>query len=94
MAMTTRRPDWRGALATSAGVVGMRPGSRTGVLNPTARVLSRRNRLPSHTQWFMDYRNSDGSVSEMCGNGIRLFARYLVDAGLADGVGADPGRHP
>jgi diaminopimelate epimerase len=35
-------------------------------------------------QWFMDYRNSDGSLSEMCGNGIRLFVRYLVDAGLAD----------
>jgi diaminopimelate epimerase len=35
--------------------------------------------------WFMDYRNADGSVSEMCGNGIRLFARYLVDVGLADG---------
>lgn len=34
--------------------------------------------------WFMDYRNADGSVSEMCGNGIRVFARYLVDAGLAD----------
>jgi diaminopimelate epimerase len=32
----------------------------------------------------MDYRNSDGSVSEMCGNGIRLFVRYLVDSGLAD----------
>ena len=30
-------------------------------------------------RWFMDYRNSDGSVSEMCGNGIRLFARYLRD---------------
>ncbi len=30
-------------------------------------------------RWFMDYRNSDGSVSEMCGNGIRVFARYLVD---------------
>jgi diaminopimelate epimerase len=29
--------------------------------------------------WFMDYRNSDGSLSEMCGNGIRVFARYLVD---------------
>ena len=28
-------------------------------------------------RWFMDYRNSDGSVSEMCGNGIRVFARYL-----------------
>ena len=33
--------------------------------------------------WFMDYRNADGSTAEMCGNGIRLFARYLVDAGLA-----------
>ena len=33
--------------------------------------------------WFMDYRNADGSVVEMCGNGIRVFARYLVDAGLA-----------
>jgi diaminopimelate epimerase len=33
----------------------------------------------------MDYRNSDGSFSEMCGNGIRLFVRYLVDEGLADG---------
>jgi diaminopimelate epimerase len=33
--------------------------------------------------WFMDYRNSDGSIAEMCGNGIRVFARYLVDAGLA-----------
>lgn len=33
-------------------------------------------------RWFMDYRNADGSVSEMCGNGARLFARYLLDAGL------------
>ncbi|MGH3330680.1 MAG: diaminopimelate epimerase [Nocardioidaceae bacterium] len=30
-------------------------------------------------EWFMDYRNSDGSVSEMCGNGVRVFARYLAD---------------
>ncbi|HHV22396.1 MAG TPA: diaminopimelate epimerase [Propionibacterium sp.] len=35
--------------------------------------------------WFMDYRNADGSVSEMCGNGVRVFARYLVDEGLATG---------
>ena len=33
----------------------------------------------SEADWFMDYRNSDGSLSEMCGNGIRLFARYLAD---------------
>ena len=30
-------------------------------------------------RWFMDYRNADGSLSEMCGNGIRVFARYLRD---------------
>ncbi len=34
--------------------------------------------------WFMDYRNADGSVAEMCGNGLRLVARYLVDARLMD----------
>jgi diaminopimelate epimerase len=32
--------------------------------------------------WFMDYRNADGSVGEMCGNGVRVFARYLAEAGL------------
>ncbi len=32
--------------------------------------------------WFMDYRNADGSVAEMCGNGIRVFVRYLLDEGL------------
>jgi diaminopimelate epimerase len=37
--------------------------------------------------WFMDYRNADGTASEMCGNGIRVFARYLVNTGLAS-----PGR--
>ena len=36
--------------------------------------------------WFMDYRNADGSLSEMCGNGIRVFVRYLVEQGLADGT--------
>jgi diaminopimelate epimerase len=40
--------------------------------------------LPSAGEWFMDYRNADGSVSEMCGNGIRVFALHLVQDGLAD----------
>lgn len=35
--------------------------------------------------WFMDYRNADGTIAEMCGNGIRVFVRYLVDEGLAEG---------
>ncbi|MGW7620740.1 diaminopimelate epimerase [Streptomyces antimycoticus] len=33
-------------------------------------------------EWFMDYRNADGTLGAMCGNGLRLLARYLVDAGL------------
>ncbi len=32
--------------------------------------------------WFMDYRNADGSVAEMCGNGVRVFAHYLHSVGL------------
>jgi diaminopimelate epimerase len=36
-------------------------------------------------EWFMDYRNHDGSTAEMCGNGIRVFARYLAQRGLATG---------
>lgn len=35
--------------------------------------------------WFMDYRNADGSIAEMCGNGVRVFARHLLDQGLATG---------
>lgn len=38
-------------------------------------------------RWFMDYRNADGSVAEMCGNGVRVFAAYLERLGLWDGTG-------
>jgi len=34
--------------------------------------------------WFMDYYNADGSTAEMCGNGVRVFARYLTEKGLVD----------
>lgn len=45
------------------------------------RIIKRENR------WFMDYRNSDGSIAEMCGNGVRVMARYLVDRGYqASGI--------
>jgi diaminopimelate epimerase len=37
----------------------------------------------SGAEWFMDYRNADGSIAEMCGNGIRVFAKYLEETGLA-----------
>ncbi|WP_158882498.1 diaminopimelate epimerase [Amycolatopsis anabasis] len=62
---------------------------RTEVLRPEADVTA---------EWFMDYRNADGSVAEMCGNGVRVFARYLVDAGLVTGdeftVGSRAGDRP
>jgi diaminopimelate epimerase len=40
--------------------------------------------LARDAPWFMDYRNADGSAVEMCGNGIRVFARYLHERGLVD----------
>lgn len=41
--------------------------------------------LPADPEWFMDYWNADGSLAEMCGNGVRVFARYLIEEGLAQG---------
>ncbi|MCA1824319.1 MAG: diaminopimelate epimerase [Mycobacteriales bacterium] len=41
--------------------------------------------LSDDARWFMDYRNADGSAVETCGNGIRVFARYLLAAGYTDG---------
>jgi diaminopimelate epimerase len=35
-------------------------------------------------EWFMDYHNADGSPAEMCGNGIRVFGRFLIDNGLVE----------
>ncbi|WFE34377.1 diaminopimelate epimerase [Micromonospora sp. WMMD975] len=38
--------------------------------------------LAGEAEWFMDYWNSDGSFAEMCGNGARVFVRYLLETGL------------
>jgi diaminopimelate epimerase len=35
-------------------------------------------------EWFMDYRNVDGSPAEMCGNGIRVFTLFLIENGLIE----------
>jgi diaminopimelate epimerase len=43
--------------------------------HPEARTMA------DEAEWFMDYRNADGSIAEMCGNGVRVFARYLERAG-------------
>jgi diaminopimelate epimerase len=50
------------------------------------------------TDWFMDYRNADGSIAEMCGNGVRVFAHYLATSGLESrtefAVGSRAGARP
>ncbi|WP_338122239.1 diaminopimelate epimerase [Corynebacterium xerosis] len=38
--------------------------------------------------WFMDYRNADGSIAEMCGNGVRVFAHHLFASGLTEEMSA------
>jgi diaminopimelate epimerase len=46
---------------------------RTDATEDAAAVAAR-----GEARWFMDYRNSDGSLSEMCGNGIRVLGLYLA----------------
>ncbi|WP_144206610.1 diaminopimelate epimerase [Mycobacterium tilburgii] len=43
------------------------------------------DRLPDGVaagDWYMDYRNADGSFAQMCGNGVRVFAHYLRASGM------------
>ena len=40
--------------------------------------------MAADAEYFMDYRNADGSLAEMCGNGVRVFVRYLQAVGLVD----------
>jgi diaminopimelate epimerase len=35
-------------------------------------------------EWFMDDRNADGSLAEMCGNGVRVFVAFLRQQGLTE----------
>lgn len=63
------------------GADGVLRVARAGVLRDAGVI----DRLPSGVgpdDWFMDYRNGDGSIAEMCGNGVRVFAHYLRASGL------------
>ena len=60
-----------------------------GVLRVTTAGAAQRagvfERLPdgvAASDWYMDYRNADGSIAQMCGNGVRVFAHYLRASGL------------
>jgi diaminopimelate epimerase len=48
----------------------------------SAGVLGRLPEGVSAGDWYMDYRNADGSVAQMCGNGVRVFAHYLRASGM------------
>jgi len=81
--------DPEGTLALDAAMARELCDRRTGIggdgilrVVPTASV-SGYEVDASVAPWFMDYRNADGSPGAMCGNGIRVFARYLVDEGYA-----------
>ncbi len=82
-------PDPDGALDLSPALVAAMCDRRAGVGGDGLLRVVRSQRDPDAAgqagvaEWFMDYRNGDGSVAEMCGNGVRVFARYLVDHGLA-----------
>ena len=64
------------------GADGVLRAVRTDATDDPAAVDAR-----GEADWFMDYRNADGSLSEMCGNGVRVFGRYLVEH-----EGVDPSR--
>lgn len=87
-------PDIDARIALSASRVATLCDRRTGlgadgVLRVTTGEAAVRagvlDRLPdgvSGSHWYMDYRNADGSIAQMCGNGVRVFAHYLRASGL------------
>jgi diaminopimelate epimerase len=79
-------PDGRLALtpALVAAVCDRRRGiGADGVLRVVRAAATAGHPDAGEAEWFMDYWNADGSTAEMCGNGVRVYARYLVDSGLA-----------
>jgi len=85
-------PDPDGLLELPASLVARLCDRRFGVggdgVLRVVRTAAAGSEIPAGqdaAEWFMDYRNADGSVAEMCGNGVRVFVRYLLDFGLASG---------
>lgn len=81
-------PDPDGALDLTPAAVARLCDRRAGIGGDGVLRVVRSARHPeaaamaAEAEWFMDYRNSDGSIAEMCGNGVRVFAHYLLRAGL------------
>ena len=86
-------PDLDGELDLSASRTALLADRRAGIgadgvirVAPTATAAEAEVRAQAgQAHWFMDYRNADGSLAEMCGNGTRVFAAYLRREGLETG---------
>lgn len=84
-------PDPDGLLDPSPSLVASLCDRRFGIGGDGVLRVVRTAKVPEvadragEAPWFMDYRNADGSLAEMCGNGARVYARYLVQAGLEPG---------
>ena len=78
--------DWEGAIELSAGTVRWLCDRHFGI-GADGLIFVRPADDPS-CRAFMHYINADGSLAQMCGNGVRCFAKYLVDHGYVD-EGAD-----
>ncbi len=83
-------PDYDGKLELSAELVARICDRHFGIGADGVLRVVRTAAVPAEAagqaaEWFMDYRNADGSVAEMCGNGVRVFAKYLIEQGMADG---------
>jgi diaminopimelate epimerase len=78
-------PDLDGVLELTPALVSRLCDRRAGLGADGVLRVVRSAHVPeagADAEWFMDYRNADGSIAEMCGNGVRVYARYLLDAGL------------
>ena len=75
--------DPHGMQELTAEVVAELCDRHTGIGADGVLRVVRAGQVPGHDfdpgLWFMDYRNSDGSLAEMCGNGLRLFSRHLLN---------------
>lgn len=81
-------PDIDGALDLTAAQVRFLCDRSKGIGADGVLRVVRTKHLPEFidqaagAEFFMDYRNADGTLAEMCGNGARVFVRYLDATGL------------
>jgi diaminopimelate epimerase len=83
-------PDLDGALDLSVALVRALCDRHAGIGGDGVLRVVRTENIPEAEElaakapFFMDYRNADGSVAEMCGNGVRVFLRYLQHVRLVE----------